>query len=156
MSWWVDNPAAWRDVRGRDCSCGGVVITTAYSLSTRWIRAMVPLLSRRVALDVASVYVRVSVGRGCVSWLALRALLRLVVSRRGFGCVGRACSCRVRRRVSVIVLLLSRRLLFVTAAVNVGLSVVRWWSIKCHVNMHPRPLTHAACRLALVAPTRAR
>ena len=125
MSWWVDNPAAWRDVRVRDCSCGGVVITTAYSLSTRWIRAMVPLLSRRVALDVASVYVRVSVGRGCVSWLALRALLRLVVSRRGFGCVGRACSCRVRRRVSVIVLLLSRRLLFVTAAVNVCLSVGR-------------------------------
>ena len=48
------------------CTCVGVAITTGYSLSTRWIRTMVLLLSRRVAFDVASVDVRLSVRRGLV------------------------------------------------------------------------------------------
>ena len=84
---------------------------------------MVLLLSRRAAVDVASVDVRLSVGRGCVSLLADCAGMRLVVSGRGCDCVGLACSCRVRRRVHVMALLLSRRLVLVTAAVNVCLSV---------------------------------
>ena len=86
---------------------------------------MVLLLSRRVALDVVSLYVRLSVGRGCVSLVADRAVMRLVVCGRRCGCVGPAYSCRVRRRVRVMVLLLSRRLVLVTAAVDVCLSVGR-------------------------------
>ena len=125
------------------------------SVSTHCSRARVLLLSRRVALDVASVDVRLSVGRGCVSLLVHRAVMRLVVSGRGWGCVGPAYNCRVRRRVRMMVLLLSRRLLLVTAAVNACLSVGRRWSLKRAVNKHARRLMYAACRLAVVALTRA-
>ena len=86
---------------------------------------MVLLLSRRVALDVVSLYVRLSVGRGCVSLLVNRAGMRLEVSGRGCGCDSPACSCHVRRRVRVMKLLLYRRLLLVTVPVNVCLSVGR-------------------------------
>ena len=86
---------------------------------------MVILLSRCVAFNVASVDVRLSVGLGCVSLLVERAVMRLVVTGRGCGCVGRVRSCHVRRHVLVMVLLLSRRLLLVTAAVNVCLPVGR-------------------------------
>ena len=86
---------------------------------------MVLLLSRQVALDVASVDVRQSVGRGCASILVHRAATRLEVSGRGCGCVGPAFNCRARRRVRAMVLFLSRRLVLVTAAVNVCLSVSR-------------------------------
>ena len=113
------------------------------------------LPSRRVAVDVASVDVRLTVSRGCASLFAHRAVVRLVVRGCGFGRVGPACSFRVRRRVSVMVLLLSQRRLLVTAAVNVCLSVGRWRSFTRDVNMHHRRLMHAACRLAVVAPIRA-
>ena len=80
---------------------------------------MMLLRSRRVALDVASIDVRLSVGRGCASWLAHRAVMRLVVCGCECGYVGSACSCCVRRRVCVVVPLPSRRLVLLTAAVNV-------------------------------------
>ena len=86
---------------------------------------IVLLLSRSVALDVASVDVRLSIGRGCGSLVARRAVMRLAVSGRGCGCVSPAFSCHIWRRVSVMVLLLSRRLVLVTAAVTVCLSVGR-------------------------------
>jgi hypothetical protein len=86
---------------------------------------MVLALPRRVALDVASVDVRLSVGRGCASLLEHRAVAWLVVSERGCSYVGPACSCHVRGHVSVMVLLLSRRLVLVTAAVNISLAVGR-------------------------------
>ena len=111
-------------------------------------------LSRGIALDIASVDVRLSVGRGCDSSLAHRAVMRLEVSRRGCGCVCPACSCGVRCRVRVMVVLLSRRLLLVVAEVNVCLSVGRSWAFKREFNAHPRRLMYAACRLAVVAPTR--
>ena len=83
---------------------------------------MVLSLPRRVVLDVASVDVSLSVGRGCASLLVERAVMRLVLDGRGCGCVGSTCSCRVRRYVRVMKLLLYRRLLLVTAAVSVCLS----------------------------------
>jgi hypothetical protein len=86
---------------------------------------MVLLLSRRVTLDVASFNVRLSVGRGCVSLHVHRAVMRLVVSERVCGCVSPVCSCRIRRRVFVVALPLSRRVAHVTAVVNVGVSVGR-------------------------------
>ena len=86
---------------------------------------MVLLLFPRVALDVDSVDFRLSIGRGCGSLLAHRAVMRLVVRGRGCGCVGPGCTCRVQRRVSVMVLLLSRRVALVTAVVNVCLSLGR-------------------------------
>ena len=95
------------------------------SLSTRCVRARVQLLPRRVALDVASVDVRLSVGRGCVSLLVHSAVMRLVVSGRRCDCVRPVCSCRMRRRVLAMVLLMSRRLVLVAATVNVCLSVGR-------------------------------
>ena len=115
---------------------------------------MLLALSRRVALDVASVDVRLSVGRGCASLIAHHAVMRLEVSERGCGCVGPACNCHVRRTVRVMELLLSRRVSHVTAAVNVCLSVGRCWSFKRSVKPHPQRLMYAACRLAVVAPTR--
>ena len=63
--------------------CAAAAADSASPLSTRWIRAMLLLLSRRAAVDVASVHVRLSVGRGCVSLLADCAGMRLVVSGRG-------------------------------------------------------------------------
>ena len=72
-----------------------------------------------------AVNVRLSVGRGCVSLLVQRAVMWLVVSGRGCDCVGQACSCCVQRRVSVMELPLSRRLVLVTVTVNVCLSVGR-------------------------------
>ena len=109
----------------RCCTRGGAVITSSDSLSTSRIRVMVLHLSRRVALDIASVDVRLSVGRGCGSLVARRAVMRLVVSGRGCGCVGPAYSCHVQCRLCTMVLLLSRRLLLVIATVNVCLSVGR-------------------------------
>ena len=84
---------------------------------------MLLLLSRRVALDVATVDVRLSVGRGCVSLLVHSAVMRLVLSGRGCGCVGPAYSCHVQRTVRVMALLLSLSLVLVTAVVHVCLSV---------------------------------
>ena len=55
------------------------------SLSWCCVGAMVVLLSRHVALDAASVNVRLSVGRGFASLVARRAVMRLAVSRRGCG-----------------------------------------------------------------------
>ena len=49
----------------------------------------------------------------------------LVVGGRGCGFLGPVCSCRVRRRVCVMVLLLSRRLVLVSAAVGVAGSDAR-------------------------------
>jgi hypothetical protein len=95
------------------------------SFSWCCVRAAVLLLYRRVALDDPSVDVRLSAGRGCVSLVADRAVMRLVVSGRRCGCVSPVYSCRARRRSRVIVLLVSRRLSLVTAAVNVCLSVGR-------------------------------
>ena len=109
----------------RCCTRGGAVITSSDSLSTSRIRVMVLHLSRRVALDIASVDVRLSLGRGCGSLVARRAVMRLVVNGRGCGCVDPACSCRVLRCSRVMVLLLSRRVALVTAAVNVCPSVGR-------------------------------
>ena len=57
-------------------------------MSTRWVRAMVPLLSRRDLLNVASVDVHLSVGRGCASLLVHSAVMRLVVCGRECGCRG--------------------------------------------------------------------
>ena len=82
-------------------------------------------LSRRVAVDIATVDIRLSVGRGCASLLVNRAVTRLVVRERGCGCVGPAFNCRARRRVRVMVLLLSRHLVLATVAVNVCGSVGR-------------------------------
>jgi hypothetical protein len=72
-----------------------------------------------------AVNVRLSVGRGCVSLLDHRTVMRLEVGGREHGCVSPSYSCRARRQVRVMVLLLSRRVLHVTAAVNVCLSVGR-------------------------------
>jgi hypothetical protein len=83
------------------------------------------LLSRRVAHDVASVDVRLSARRGCASSLDHRPVTRLVVRGHGCDCIGPACSCGACRQVSVMVLLLSRRLTLVTAAVTACLSVGR-------------------------------
>ena len=47
---------------------------------------MLLALSRHVALGVASVDVRLSAGRGCVSLLVHSAVMRLVVSGRGCDC----------------------------------------------------------------------
>ena len=95
------------------------------ALSWCRVRPMVLLLSRRVALGVDTVDVRQCVGRGCVSLFLHRAVMPLEVVGRGCGCIGPSCSCRVWRRVRAMVLLLSRRLILVTAAVNVCLSVGR-------------------------------
>ena len=83
------------------------------------------LISSSLLLVAATVNIRLSVGRGCASLLVHGAVMRLVVSGRGYGCVSQAYSCRARRRVRVMVLLLSRRLVLVTAAVNICLSVGR-------------------------------
>ena len=56
------------------------------SLSWCCVRALAVLLSRRVVLNLASVDVRLSVGRGCTSCLARRAVMRMVVSGRGCDC----------------------------------------------------------------------
>ena len=82
---------------------------------------MVILLYPCVTLVVASVDVRLSVGRGCVSLLVNRAVslwtwIRLCRS---------SVQLLVRRRVHVMVLLLSRRVSLVTVAVNGCLSVGR-------------------------------
>ena len=95
------------------------------SLSWCCVRARALLPPRRVALDVASVDVRLSVARGCASFPVQRAVMRLVVRARGCVCVGTACSGRVRRWVCVMVLLLSRRLVSFSAAINGCLSVGR-------------------------------
>ena len=114
--------------------------------------------SRRVSLDVTAVNVRLSVGRGCVSLVADRTVMRLVVSRRGCSCVSPACSCRVRRWGCVMVLLLSRRLVFVSAAINGCPSVgqacrqpapptahARCLSTSCR-SSYPSTLTSVSCR----------
>jgi hypothetical protein len=98
---------------------------------------------------------RLTVGRGCASLHVPRTVMRLVVSGRGCGSIGPACRCHVRGHGRVMVLLLSRRLVLVSAAVNVCLPVGRSWSFKRDVNLHRRRLMYAACRLAVVAPTRA-
>ena len=82
VTWWADDSAVTRHVRVRCCTCGVDVTTTGDSLSTRWIRAMVLLLTRRGALNFASVDVRLSIGRGCDSLVARRAVMKLVVSGR--------------------------------------------------------------------------
>jgi hypothetical protein len=65
------------------------------SLSWCCVRARALLPPRRVALDVASVDIRLSVGRGCVSLVTHRAVMRLVVCGRGCGCVSPVYSYRV-------------------------------------------------------------
>jgi hypothetical protein len=110
--------------------------------------------SRCGALDIVPLDARLYVGGGCPSLLAHRAVTQMVVYGRGCNCVGSACSYDIWRRVHVMVLLVSRRLLLITAAVNVCLSVGRCWPFKRAVHVHPRKLMYAACRLAVVTPTR--
>ena len=105
--------------------CAPATVDCFSSLSWCCVRARALLPPRRVALDVASVDVRLSVARGCASFPVQRAVMRLVVRARGCVCVGTACSGRVRRWVCVMVLLLSRRLVSFSAAINGCLSVGR-------------------------------
>ena len=101
------------------CSCCGLRLLNALVMCSS--DGAAPVSTRRTRRCRS----RLSVGHGCVSLLDRRAVMRLVVSERGCGCVGPACSCHVRGRVRVMVLVLSRRLMLVTAAVNVFLSVGR-------------------------------
>jgi hypothetical protein len=104
------------------------------------------------------------------SWMRLlgrpRAAMRLLVTGRRCGCVSPACSCRVRRRVRVMVLLLSRHFVIDTV-VGQRLSVrrslmafqvcrqpppptthARRLSTSCR-RSHPRTLTSVSCRRCL-------
>ena len=68
-----------------------LITASPHCLGVVFVRWVLPL-SRRVALDVASVDVRLSVGRGYVSLLRHRAVMRALVCERGCVCVGLAYS----------------------------------------------------------------
>jgi hypothetical protein len=70
--------------------------------------------------------------------------MRLVVCGRGCSCVGPACSCCVRRRGSVMELLLSRRLVLGTTRGH-RLSVRRSLMVVQACRQHAPPTTHARC-----------
>ena len=62
-----------------------LMTASPHCLGVVFVRWCCPYLDE-VALDVASVDVRLSVGRGCISLLRHRAVMRIVVSGRGCDC----------------------------------------------------------------------